>query len=94
MKPETNKTRGGAIDLETYTHRTLTSRGANMIGGGYKIPGHLKEGRKTISNFDIAGRLAVFIKNSINYEVISVDNPTNSVGEVTLEIQLIKIYTQ
>jgi hypothetical protein len=33
-----------------------------------------------------------FIKNSINYEVVAVDNLINSTGEVAFEVQAIKIH--
>lgn len=61
------------------------------------IPGFRSEfkffsGPNTPKN-NIAGGLAIYIKNSINYEVITVDNPTNDQGEVIFEVQAIKIHT-
>jgi hypothetical protein len=44
----------GTVDLKTKPHRALTSRVANMLGGGYKAPdtpGKLKKRRASISNF-------------------------------------------
>jgi hypothetical protein len=60
------------------------------------LPGYTPEykhfNKSAVGSQNIAGGLAIFIKNSINYEVIAVDNPINSAGEVAFEIQAIKIH--
>ena len=59
------------------------------------IPGYASQYKHFSVNRskNIAGGLAIFIKNNINYEIITVDNPLNSSGEVAFEWQLIKVYT-
>lgn len=57
------------------------------------IPGYTPE-NKIYSKKGGAGGMLVYFKNTINYELINIDNPKDSKGNTLLELQLFRVHLE